>query len=136
MKDYRLTKLTIIGMIILASVIDIAQALANAGVIGLALNRAITIVGQALFVCWFWLKGVKMTDPHNVITIAISTVLELIPIVDLLPAFIAATIKIILRSRVEDTVAITKAKAAQRQEQQRRMQEYAEMEAQEGTQRA
>lgn len=116
-------------MLALAAVIDIGQALANVGVIGVALNRAITIVGEAIFVGWFWLKGIKMVDPHNVITIAISTVLELIPVLDFLPAFIAATIKIILRSRVEDKIAMKKAKAAQKQEQQRRMQEYAEMEA-------
>lgn len=101
--NYRIGKLGGGIAIFIALLIDLAQLALNFLLIGGFLNPFIVSpVVYASFWWWFRSRGVKFSDPKNITTLFIGSLIELIPYVNSLPGLTVMVAKIILNSRVDD----------------------------------
>jgi len=112
MKNGYINNITAIFIISVALLFDGTQAF-------LDLFHIIPIVGNifvavanwiisvlALFVFWFWffINGVRFNSPKRMLTMGGSFIIELIPILDMLPAWTLAVVLIILTARLPKSI--------------------------------
>lgn len=106
MKIYRISKWTAIAMIAGALLIDFViqpgfYALFGSGVV---VNRVVSIFGGVIYGVWYWLKGIRLTEPKNLILMVVCLFLEIVPFSDILPAFSAGVATTIVRTGAVDTL--------------------------------
>jgi hypothetical protein len=102
-KKERITKIMAFCMICVAFFIDLIQIILTFFVIGAFISPVITACADVLFICWFWILGVNFTKgSKKILSLLGSSVLELIPAVDTLPAITGFVVYNIVITRAED----------------------------------
>ncbi len=109
-KEQRIGILSAIMMVALAFLFDVFQFLATflniVPGLGVALCLYISMLSFSAFFVWFALKGVDYLDRNGavkLIVIIATTVTELIPLVDALPAITLGVLSLIIITRAEDS---------------------------------
>jgi len=100
-------------MIATALLVDGVQALLTFSVLLLPLSVLITFMSATMFFLWFALSGVKYTDKgggKKLLLMLASTIAELVPVINALPATTAGVIGVIVQTRIEDARAGTQGK--------------------------
>lgn len=88
-------------LIALAIIVDIIQFVLTFFVVGVVINRFITIIGGIVVPVYFYLRGITMNSKKWTNIVA-SFVLELIPIVDMLPAWTRLIFRIMAIDKAEE----------------------------------
>ena len=101
-KEPRISNFTAGLIIVFVSVVEITQFALTAVAIGAVISPIITFCAQVTLAFWFWMKGVSFKSTKKIVTVVISLLIEFIPVIDILPAFLAQTIIIILLTKAED----------------------------------
>lgn len=93
----KLTKIVIFLMVSLAIVFDLINFLINfIPIIGQIISIFVSIVGYSIFIIWFMLKGIKLTTKKRAASMGIGCIIELLPLVNMLPAMTASVVLTIL----------------------------------------
>jgi len=71
-------------------------------VVGIFLNPIVGIVAWLTFYLWFTMKGVSFSDTRKSITLLLAGIVEVMPGLDVLPAWTLSTFLIISLTRLED----------------------------------
>ena len=115
MADHRITKATGMLMMCTALCIDLIQAAIGlmhfVPVVGNAfaalLNTAVSVLAGMTFFLWFRIKGVRVffgrKPTQKMVNTTLSVIIELIPIVKLLPAWTFWTWRTVTLSRIGET---------------------------------
>ncbi len=103
MEEGKKHKLGNIATIILFIAACIADALSLIPFVGDLVGPIFWILASI----YFWKSGMGLMNPRRLITSAISTVAELIPVVQEFPTIIAGMIIIIVLTRIEDKTGIS-----------------------------
>ncbi len=148
-KKHKIGNVTAGMMVVTALIVDAVQALLTFSVFLLPLSVLITFMAATMFFLWFALSGVKYVgnDGGKKLLIALaSTVAELVPVVNAIPATTAGVIGIIVQTRIEDARAQAGGKVTprtamasarlQKMNQARAAREDSAREGREGTQQA
>jgi hypothetical protein len=102
-ENYRVDSIKTIFIISAALAVDILQALLDFALIGVFVNWIISIFALFLFYTWFSLLGISFTRKQGAnLTMIGGLLIEMIPIIDLLPGWTTACALTIRRSRRED----------------------------------
>lgn len=111
-KKYRISSLSGIFLISTSLTLDAVQALLNLFGIGVIINRIITPFAWMGFFTWFNQLGIKFSKGagKNLGTSITGFIIEMIPLLDLLPGWTVATLMLIRRSRQEDKAKFKKDK--------------------------
>ncbi|MFA5022778.1 MAG: hypothetical protein WC385_02065 [Candidatus Paceibacterota bacterium] len=102
-------------MIAVAGLFDLIQMgieLISVGFLGWIINPLFSFFACLTFFVWFGLKGVSYVKPGKAVTLGITTLLEFIPYVNDLPAWILGVIIVLAMVYAEDIVAKFSPKAA------------------------
>lgn len=100
---YRISKLTATFMLVIALIIDLVELLLALLLVGLVLNRLITLLEWFIFGLWFTILGVPFfTGGKRMATTTGGIIIGLIPGVGALPEFTLSIFLLILISRSED----------------------------------
>ncbi len=104
---FKISKTTIILMIIVALFFDLIQFILSLMVIGFVVNWSISVFAWLTFFLWFKIKGVSFANPKRAGSLLGGFLIELIPLVDMLPAWTGAIILVILSLRVKQVAEKT-----------------------------
>lgn len=108
--DSELSKTTSIFMITVAVIIDIVQffvGFLDVILIGTPINWAINIGVWVLYFFWFNSHGISFTaKPKRIVSFGLGTILKLIPIVNMLPAWTTAIVVIIGTTKADTLKAL------------------------------
>ena len=102
-KKERITKIMAFCMICVALSIDGFQAFLTLFVVGAAISPIITACAQIIFACWFLMLGVNFTKGNKkILSLVGSSIVEFIPVIDVLPAITVFVVYNIVITRAED----------------------------------
>ncbi len=116
-RKHKIGNVTAGMMIVTALVVDAIQAFLTFSVFLLPLSVLITFMAATMFFLWFALSGVKYigNDGGKKLLLALaSTVAELVPVINALPATTVGVVGIIVQTRIEDARANTGGKVTPR----------------------
>lgn len=99
-----LPKGTIVLMLVTAGIIDAVQAFLLLFAIGAVLNTFISIFMVFVFFLWFMMHGVSFVSPKRLMGMGGGFLVELIPVLDALPAWTAAVWYTISTTKILETV--------------------------------
>ena len=103
-KKQRINAVTAGFMITVALLYDGVQfALVWIG-IGFLVNWLISVCAWLTFFFWFKSKGVSYAKPKNVLTAGVALLLEIIPVLNALPALTLSVLALIVITKSEDTL--------------------------------
>ncbi|MFZ2038951.1 MAG: hypothetical protein WAV11_03370 [Minisyncoccia bacterium] len=89
----KITNLTAFLMIAFAMIIDLTQLILTTFILGTYVVPIITLITTIIFWIWFSLLKIPLTHhPKQLATISVSSLGELIPLVDVLPLWTIGTI--------------------------------------------
>jgi len=101
-KPPKIGKVTAIFMLIVAIFFDVLVFRINfIPVLGQVLSIGITVFAYAIFLFWFILKGVKLMSGKKIAAMGGGFLVEIIPIVNMLPAVTFSVAMTILLDRKE-----------------------------------
>lgn len=103
-KKHTIGNVTALFMLLTAAALDGVQALLNMTVFLLPVSIFLTFCSFIIFFLWFALSGVKYNQNTAIKLLYLigSTVAELAPIINTLPALSAGVIGMIVQTRLED----------------------------------
>lgn len=98
-KKYRISNITFILMLFVALILDILSLIP-------AINVVTLLVGGILFTFWWWKLGLGLIDIKKIINLSIAFIVEIIPVISLLPGILAAVVVMFVISRFEDKTGV------------------------------
>ncbi|MEY4602310.1 MAG: hypothetical protein RL292_251 [Candidatus Parcubacteria bacterium] len=97
-----LPKGTIVLMLVTAGIIDAVQAFLLLFAIGAVLNTFISIFMVFVFFLWFMMHGVSFVSPKRLMGMGGGFLVELIPVLDALPAWTGAVLYTISTTKIAE----------------------------------
>lgn len=102
-KEPKISKETAWMMITVAIFFDLISFLINLiPIVGQVISIAIPIVAYPTFFLWFMLKGVKLMTTKRIAAMGGGFVVEVIPLVNMLPGVTASVVFTILSTKVKE----------------------------------